>query len=176
MSVSAAEFAVEHRGTSGAIYFFQINSLRCPGRTRSEVAAPHRSDSTALFPLFTVICRMARPPKLSAAEIEGIIDELRLRVSVLTGTMVRAELQRRFGVRAGTERIYRMLRAPSPTASPPAQTSKPEERIRELKTALAAALKRAELAEHREQVHQDKWALELHELRNEVQRLRRRRF
>ena len=119
---------------------------------------------------------MARPPKLSAAEIEGIIRELRLRAGVLTGTMVRAELQRRFGVRAGTERIYRMLRTPSSTPSPPAQNSGPEERIRELETALAAALKRAELAEHREQVHQDKWALELHELRNEVHRLRRQRF
>jgi hypothetical protein len=167
---------VEHRGTSGAIYFFQINSLPYPSSTRSQATTSHRIDPAALFPLFTVICLMARPPKLSADEIEGIIRELRLRAGVLTGTMVRAELQRRFGVRAGTERIYRMLRAPSSTPSPPAQNSGPEERIRELETALAAALKRAELAEHREQVHQDKWALELHELRNEVQRLRRQRF
>jgi hypothetical protein len=119
---------------------------------------------------------MARPPKLSGFQIEEIIDELRSRVSVLTGTMVRAELQRRFGVRAGTERIYRMLRAPSPTPAPPLQTSRSEERMLELEKALAAALKRAELAEHREQAHQDKWALELHELRNEVQRLRRQRI
>jgi hypothetical protein len=40
--------------------------------------------------------------------------------------------------------------------------------VYELQAELAAALERARLAEHREQVHQDRWAGEIHRLREEA--------
>jgi hypothetical protein len=113
---------------------------------------------------------MARPVKISDAEVLRVIAEVRQRDRVVRGTTIRDELRRRLGVRGGTQRIYRLLSEPS--AATARADSGGDARVAELEAALAAALHRAELAEHRERAHQDKWANELYELRHEVQGLR----
>jgi hypothetical protein len=117
---------------------------------------------------------MARPPLLPDSAVLTVIEELRNRHAVLTGTRVRDELQLRFGQRGGVTRIYRLLRqAPHPQpahpAPPPASVTRelPSD-VAELQAELAAALERARLAEHREQAHQDRWAAEIHRLREEA--------
>ena len=118
---------------------------------------------------------MARPPKISDADLRRVIGEFRQRSTPLTGTAVRTELQRRFGIRAGTQRVYGFLREHLSPAPWPTTTTDAAVKIAALETALAAAVQRAELAEFREQAHQDKWANEIYELRAEVQRLSKQR-
>jgi hypothetical protein len=114
---------------------------------------------------------MARPPRLPDLAILELIQELRGRRAVLTGTQLRAELQRRFGVRGGVTRIYRLLNeataprpAPSPASLATAESPDPQ-------SELAAALERARLAEYREEHHQARWAGEIHQLREQVRAL-----
>jgi len=112
---------------------------------------------------------MARPPRLQDATILDLIEELRSQHAVLTGTTLRAELKARHGTPCGVSRIYRLLHAatkpdPSPAAAPSSTADH--------STELAAAVKRAELAEYREEHHQARWASEIHSLREQVHALR----
>ena len=115
---------------------------------------------------------MPRPPRLPDTAVLEVIQELRGQRAVITGTLLRAELERRFGARGGVSRIYRLLseataprRAPAPSSSAPPTSPDPQ-------SELAAALERARLAEHREEAHQARWAGEIHELREQVRALR----
>ena len=113
---------------------------------------------------------MARPPRLPDATILQLIEELRAQHAVLTGTRLREELQARHGVRGGVSRLYRLLAQamqPHPGRPPDPPPALPVE-VAELQAELAAALERARLAEHREQAHQDRWAGEIHRLREEA--------
>jgi len=113
---------------------------------------------------------MARPPRLPDATILQLIEELRAQHAVLTGTRLREELQARHGVRGGVSRLYRLLdqaMQPQPARPPDPPPALPVE-VAELQTELAAALERAQRAEHREQAHQDRWAGEIHRLREEA--------
>ena len=114
---------------------------------------------------------MARPPKISDSDLISVIAELRKLHRVLTGQHVRAELHRRFGIRAGTKRVYRLLRSPPPTP-PPIDPSDAASRILALTIERDAALARADLSELRERSTQDRTANEIHDLRQEVKRLR----
>jgi hypothetical protein len=115
---------------------------------------------------------MARPPRLPDATILELIDELRAQHAVLTGTRLREELQARHGSPCGVSRIYRLLhQAAQPTRPPdpsPTLPSNLKTDVAELQAELAAALERARLAEHREEAHQDRWAGEIHRLREEA--------
>jgi len=112
---------------------------------------------------------MARPPRLPDATILDLIAELRSQHAALTGTTLRTELKARHGTPCGVSRIYRLLHtATLPDASPtPAPSSAADQTVE-----LAAALKRAELAEYREEHHQTRWAGEVHSLREQVHALR----
>lgn len=100
------------------------------------------------------------------AEIRRTIERLTKTVGRVTTRSLRAELKRSFGHFGNSERVHRLLR-----------TARDEARRRqapdyELRAALEQALNdaqhwkaRAELATHRERVHQDKWAQEVYELR-----------
>jgi enoyl-CoA hydratase/carnithine racemase len=117
---------------------------------------------------------MARPPRLPDATILNLIAELRAQHAVLTGTRLRAELARRHGTPSGVTRIYRLLdqaMQPHPARPPDPPPALPVE-VAELQTELASALERARLAEHREQAHQDRWAGEIHRLREEARGFR----
>ena len=111
---------------------------------------------------------MPRPARLPDEAIASLIAELRDRQPNLTGTELRDELRRRHGSPGGVARIYRLLRtATAPDAPPsplPAETPAPAD----LRAELAAALDRAQLAEHREEHHQTRWAGEIHQLREQV--------
>ena len=93
-----------------------------------------------------------RPPLVSDDLIRAAIR--------ITGVAVRELLARRHGARGGVTRVYRMLRdaqrpAPQSPRSAPAPTGE----------SLESAVERANLAEHREQVHQVRWARETDALR-----------
>ena len=115
---------------------------------------------------------MARPPLLPDAAILAVIDELRAQHAVLTGTRLREELKVRHGIPCGVSRIYRLLHQanhPQPTQPTPVPAATGD--VAELQAQLAAALERARLAEHREETHQDRWAGEIHRLREQVHAL-----
>jgi hypothetical protein len=119
---------------------------------------------------------MARPPRLPDATILALIDELRGRHAVLTGTRVREELRARHGTPCGVARIYRLLHAatattPARSPAPIASDNLPSEVV-ELQRSLQDALERAALAEYREEHHQARWAAEIHTLREQARELR----
>lgn len=113
---------------------------------------------------------MARPQQISDEAIRAVIAELRLPHRSPSGVDVRAELQTRFGVRAGTGRVYRLLKAPPPPP-PPLDPNSAAHRIAELTRERDAALRRAELAEYREQATQDRTASEIDRLRLQLKSL-----
>lgn len=103
----------------------------------------------------------------------------------VTGRRLRRALAERYGARGDVARVYRLLHLVEPaTGEGSANGSRAEqdtalaamaERLdvaeRERMAAVAAAeqaAERARLAEHREQVHQDKWAIEVDRLRTEL--------
>ncbi len=119
---------------------------------------------------------MARPPLISDQEVLGTIAELQGRSAALTGTALRAELRRRFGKAGGVRRVYRLMRlAPAVPANPVSRVFGPMPNepsdAEALRHELHLALERAELAEHREEHHQARWAREIHELREQVRAL-----
>lgn len=120
----------------------------------------------------TVIYRnligMARPQQISDHAIAAIIEELRLPHRAPSGVAVRELLWTRFGLRASTQRVYRLLKAP-PLPPPPVDPLHAERQIAELTAARDAALRRVKLAELREQATQDRAAMQIDALR---QRLR----
>lgn len=106
-----------------------------------------------------------RPPILTEQSIRAAVRELGARGKRVTGVAVRNLLAERYGARGGVGRIYRLLeqvrneerqRAEQRAAEPLASASD-ESR--------AAAIARADLAEHRERVHQERWARETDALR-----------
>lgn len=112
-----------------------------------------------------------RPPILSETAIRAAIDELAASNSNrVSGTAVRELLARRFGARGGVERIYRLLKEPrgdasrarADAAASGGNSVPPEAESHE------AASARADLAERRERVHQERWARETDELRTRL--------
>ena len=106
-----------------------------------------------------------RPPILTEQSIRAAIRELGTSGERITGVAVRELLLARYGARGGVARIYRVL-----------NESRTEERERGARgsggPALSrsdesreAALARADLAEHRERTHQERWARETDALR-----------
>lgn len=115
---------------------------------------------------------MARPPRLPDAAILHLIRELRGQHAVLTGTQVRNELRTRHGAPCGVARVYRLLQAATAPVAAPATPFGLAASDADLHAELAAALERARLAEYREEHHQARWASEIHELREQVRKLR----
>ena len=143
------------------------------GHYRNAKSDPFWSPATTLnsrFPLFSVIvARWRALPASRMPRSSTLIEELRSQHAVLTGTTLRAELKARHGTPCGVSRIYRLLHtATLPQAAPAAAPSSTADRSAEL----AEAVKRAELAEYREEHHQARWASEIHSLREQVHALR----
>ena len=106
-----------------------------------------------------------RPPILTEQSIRAAIRELGASGERITGVAVRKLLAARYGARGGVARIYRVL-----------EEARLEERSRserreEQRTGSAseesreAAIRRADLAEHRERTHQERWARDTDTLR-----------
>jgi len=113
---------------------------------------------------------MARLPACSDQQIEHVLAELRAANDrPISGLTLRRELQQRFGSRAGTDRIYRLLQRPvQPLGENSAGSSA---LIARLTAERDAALARAELSELREVATQDRTANEIYELRQKVRAL-----
>src|SRR5208282_1418748 len=113
---------------------------------------------------------MARPQQVSDKAIAAIIEELRLPHRSPSGVAVREQLWARFGIRASTQRVYRLLKAPPPPP-PPIDPAAAAAQIAELIRQRDAALRRAELAEYRERATQDRTATQIDTLRQRLKRL-----
>jgi DNA repair exonuclease SbcCD ATPase subunit len=105
-----------------------------------------------------------RPHSISDAAIIAAVRELQAQSGRVTGVAVRALLERRYGVRGGVARIYRLLedhrrRAVPSQPAPGAHPTTVSDESRD------AAIRRADLAEERERIHQERWARETDTLR-----------
>jgi len=107
-----------------------------------------------------------RPPLLTEESIRAAIRELAATGERITGVAVRNLLAARYGARGGVARIYRLVhdaqRAPRGGAGPRAAARVASDESRE------AAIARADLAEERERVHQQRWARETDALRTRL--------
>lgn len=108
------------------------------------------------------------------SEIRGAIERLAGGGARVTTRQLRAELKRSFGHFGNSVRVHRMLqmsrRQQEQRASPEFEF---EESLARAAQNAAEWRKRAELAQHRERVHQDKWATEIYELRQALQEARK---
>ena len=105
-----------------------------------------------------------RPPLISEELIKAAIREAAAQSGRVTGVAVRAILARRHGNRGGVARIYRVIAASQQAAH---QVAPALHRPLTSSESQQAAIERANLAEHREQVHQshnqlDRYVLQLH--------------
>jgi len=107
------------------------------------------------------------PKQLSDEQICGVIETLRGREEKVTGMAVRTELRRLFGTPGGVDRVYRLIGEAHATVHPDHQNDLIAE-IAMLQQQLQEMLKRAQLAEYREQAHQEKWAMEIDLLRQQL--------
>ena len=112
---------------------------------------------------------------LTDHDIESCIQRLsKAGEGTLTARELRAELRRRFGHCGNSVRVHAMLKAANPNARPRIEGSaQSQQEVLETARAEAAHWKqRAELASERERIHQDKWANEIHQLRETVRQLK----
>jgi hypothetical protein len=105
--------------------------------------------------------------------IREAINGLTRRGARITARSLRAELKRRFGRVGNSVRVHRHLQIQRAVAD---REDAPDAKLRaELALVVADAnawKRRAELAEHRERAHQDKWAMEIHQLREALRAAR----
>lgn len=86
-----------------------------------------------------------------------------------TGVAIRLELERRFGTRAGTDRLYRLLRKLPLTVNPSPPPLDLD--MAQLAAERDVALRRAQLAEYREEATQVRTAAEIDSLRERLRAL-----
>jgi hypothetical protein len=124
--------------------------------------------------------------KLTDQDIEATWRALEAKAGPVSGRRLREALRERFGTPGKTDRVFAIWRnlsearrrealEPS-TAELLARTEAAEARAAAAVQAKEAAEARADLAERREIAHQDRWAQEIYELRQEVERLKRQRL
>lgn len=105
-----------------------------------------------------------RPPLLSDDSIRGAIRELAASGERVTGVALRRQLAARYGAKGGVARIYRLMRE----AQRPRDAGSTRPALRASDESREAAIARADLAEHREQAHQDRWARETDAMRQRL--------
>jgi hypothetical protein len=104
------------------------------------------------------------PPHVSDLTIRTLIKELTEGDRLPSGAALRATLRKRHGCSGGVTRIYRLLAQARPKPTPPAAAIEQQK----LEHELHSLRQSAQLAEHREQVHQTRWAMEVDQLRQKV--------
>ena len=110
--------------------------------------------------------------QLSEYRIRMTCRELLTRHGKVSGRALCAELKRRFGAVGKTQRVFAIWRQEVSAATQPLEVKELTRRLAIAERAAAENLARAERAEYREQAHQDKWALEIDRLRQEVNALK----
>jgi hypothetical protein len=108
------------------------------------------------------------PSRVSDQDIQHLIRELTDGTQLPSGAQLRAAMQKRFGSRGGVTRVYRLLA--SVQAKPSIQYSTPvnAEDVGKLQHQIQALSEALKLADHREQAHQSRWALEVDRLRQQL--------
>ena len=121
--------------------------------------------------------------KLTDQQIIAVCRELFAADPSASGRALRAELKRRYGSSGKTDRVFaawRMLRDEIAIKTPgdaalindlKRQVVELVARLNDADLARESAEQRALLSEAREIAHQNRWANEIHDLRNEVRRL-----
>ena len=110
--------------------------------------------------------------QLSENTIRSTCRELLTQSGKLSGRGLCAELKRRYGAVGKTERVFEIWRQEIGAASQPIEVRELKRRLAVAEKAAAENLARAERAELREQAHQDKWAVEIDRLRQELAALK----
>jgi hypothetical protein len=112
--------------------------------------------------------------QLSDQCIRATCRELVKAPGSVSGRRLCEELRTRFGAVGKTTRVFRIWReeCQKPAAGLPGDIALLQRRVEAAEALAAEHLKRAELAEFREQKHQEHWALEIDRLRQEVAALK----
>jgi hypothetical protein len=105
------------------------------------------------------------PAHVSDHAIRTLISELAVGERLPSGALLRAVLKQRFGSPGGVARIYRLLSSARAKYSAVRKTEPAEVLERELR----GMRERAERAEQREVAHQSRWAVEVDQLRLQVE-------
>jgi hypothetical protein len=134
-----------------------------------------------MFPLSTERSRVGEMNRrLTDFQIRSTCRALLKNRTTISGRQLRRELHDRFGAVGKTERVFQIWREAmaertrdAMIGALPTDVAELQRRLTQAETEAAANLKRAELAEYREQAHQDHWALKLDELRRELEAARR---
>jgi hypothetical protein len=106
------------------------------------------------------------PAKLTDAQIEMLCRDVLAREKAPSGRFLRRALRERYGAVGRTDRVYaiwRRLTIGENALGPVTDADRHRWMVR-----IAAAEDRARLAEEREIKHQDRWAGELHALREQL--------
>jgi hypothetical protein len=104
--------------------------------------------------------------RLTDRQIETLCLEVLAREEAPSGRLLRRALRERYGAVGRTDRVYAVWRHLSRGENAPGAVTD-EERNR-WAARIAAAEQRARLAEEREIKHQDRWASEVYELREQL--------
>ena len=117
--------------------------------------------------------------RLTEFQIRTTCRALIARDASLTGRQLRKELKSRFGAVGKTARVFQLwreeterMRREIAAAALPTEVAELQHRLQIAETTAAENLKRAELAELREQAHQEHWALKIDELRRKLEEAR----
>jgi hypothetical protein len=90
----------------------------------------------------------------------------------VSGRQLRRELKNRYGAVGKTARVFAIWREEVALAAVPVDVAELKSRLAAAEAQAAENLARAERAEFREQAHQDKWAMEIDRLRQELKAAR----
>lgn len=113
--------------------------------------------------------------RLSEERIRSTCRDLMAGRGSVSGRALRQELRERFGAVGKTARVFQIWREEVHTVQPasfptlPVDATELQHRLEAAESVGQENLKRAELAELREQAHQDRWALQIDQLRQELQ-------
>jgi len=110
--------------------------------------------------------------RLSEQRIRSTCRELLAKRGDISGRGLREELRARFGAVGKTARVFAIWREEVAAAAVPVDLAELKSRLAEAEAQAAENLARAERAEFREQAHQDKWAMEVDRLRQELKAAR----
>jgi hypothetical protein len=110
--------------------------------------------------------------RLSEQRIRSTCRELLAKRGAVSGRGLREELRARFGAVGKTARVFAIWREEVAVAAVPADVAELKSRLAEVEVQAAENLARAERAEFREQAHQDRWAMEVDRLRQELKAAR----
>ena len=108
---------------------------------------------------------------LAEQRIRSTCRELIAAGAPVTGRALRQVLRERFGAVGRTARVFQILREEALERSKPEVPADVADLRRQLRLAEAQAtehLARAERAEYREQAHQERWAMEVDRLREQL--------